>query len=507
MKITSRFAAKVVGVFLAAFVVMGLAACAPSGARINEDYLVLANVQEVNCQEVDDPAATAKELQATAVFVSEASPKQESDILKRNSGLESTDPLIAALRDAFESCGGDTGSSDDEATNEDETDVVLSPELKALLDAGSLPLAEFACTNVVQSNGGSVEEGMYTLFARMLLKVEEGNLDLRQWSTALSNTLKGNTPEEMRNWLYRAICEEPGIGIPLAHLFAHLEVEGTSVLSLQATDWLEIANVDTSEINDLIAQFDPITAWKLEKPSRWNQEPPDEVFAEAVTANLEYQDLASRLVFLVSRYQLAYQTMSIDSTHTYSLVGGGLAADFFPEYEISPKPDTRPSLVFYLTDKNDCKPLSVLAFNTGDKRPMLGSIPDTCESFVPPPVTPPPGGGGGCVTNCEPPPQDCPPGQKRNVNGVCVDSKSSDPAQWIYPEGKPQVAPPAGNGGAPAEVVTEQDGGGGVEDVITNAPNSDTGVVGEDAEDLGTDVRDTGENQGGDNGDAEVDGF
>lgn len=507
MKITSRFAAKVVGVFLAAFVVMGLAACAPSGARINEDYLVLANVQEVNCQEAEDPEAIAKELQATAVFVSEASSKQESDILKRNPELESTDPLIAALRDAFESCGGDTGSSDDEAASEDETDVVLSPELKALLDAGSLPLAEFACTNVVESNGGTVEEGMYTLFAHMLLRVEEDNLDLRQWSTALSTILKGSTPEEMRNWLNRAICEEPGIGIPLAHLFAHLEVEGTSVLSLQATDWLEIANVDTSEINDLIAQFDPITAWKLEKPRRWNQEPPDEVFAEAVTANVEYQDLASRLVFLLSRYQLAYQTMSIDSTHTYSLVGGGLAADFFPEYEISPKPDTRPSLVFYLTDKNDCKPLSVLAFNTGDKRPMLGAIPDSCETFVPPPVTPPPSGGGGdCVTNCEPP-KGCPEGQVVNQNGKCVDSKTGDPTQWIYDPDKSKVDPPAGNGGAPAEVETEGGGGGGVTDVITNTPGSDSGVVGEDAEDLGTDVRDTGENQGGDNGAGDGGGF
>lgn len=507
MKITSRFAAKVVGVFLAAFVVMGLAACAPSSARINEELLVVANVQAVDCQEAEDPEAIAKELQATAVFVAEASPKQKSDILKRNPELESTGPLIAALEDAFEACGGVTGDSEDapeeEVSDEDET-IVLSPELKALLDVANVPLDEFVCTKIVEDTGGKVVEGTYALFVNTLLKVDEGNLDLRQWSDALSNALKGSTPEEARNWLNRAICEEPAIGIPLAHLFAKLKVNGTSVLSLQSTDWLEFANVDASEINDLIAKFVPLTVWKLENPSK--QDIPDEVYVAALEANHEYQEIAFRLLRLLSNYQLAPQIMSIDSTHHYHLVAGGLTADGIPEIEVSHEVDNRPALVFYLTEKTACKPISVLAFNMGDKRPMLGAVPDSCEVFVPP-VTPP---SGGCTSNCEPPPPPptgCPEGQVVNQNGKCVTPKSSDPAQWIYPSDKPKVDPPAGNGGAPAEVITEQEGGGGVTDVVTNDPNSETGVVGEDAEDLGTDVRDTGENQGGDNGAGDGGGF
>lgn len=505
MKITSRFAAKVVGVFLAAFVVMGLAACAPSSARINEEFLVVANVQAVDCQEAEDPEALAKELQATAVFVAEASPKQESDVLKRNPELESTGPLIAALEDAFEACGGVTGDSEDapeeEVSDEDET-IVLSPELKALLDVANVPLDEFVCTKIVGDTGGKVVDGTYTLFVNTLLKVDEGNLDLRQWSDALSNTLKGSTPEEARSWLNRAICEEPAIGIPLAHLFAKLKVNGISVLSLQSTDWLEFANVDASEINDLVAKFVPLTVWKLENPSK--QDIPDEVYVAALEANHEYQEIAFRLLRLLSNYQLAPQIMSIGSTHHYHLVAGGLTADGIPEIGVSNEVDNRPALVFYLTEKTACKPISVLAFNMGDKRPMLGAVPDSCEVFVPPVVTPPPGGGD-CVTNCVP--QDCPPGQVRNENGVCATPKSSDPTQWIYPEDKPKVGAPEGDPGAPAEVITEQGGGGGVVDVVTNDPNSETGVGTEGTGGTGTDVRDTGENQGGDNGAGDGGGF
>ena len=505
MKITSRFAAKVVGVFLAAVVVMGLAACTPSGAQINKDFLVVANVQGVDCQSAEDPAAIAKELQATAKFVADASPKQQSDILKRNPELESTGPLIAALEDAFKACGGDTGdsedASDEEVSDEDET-IVLSPELKALLDVANVPLDEFVCTKIVESTGGKVVEGTYALFVNTLLKVDEGNLDLRQWSDALSNTLKGSTPEEARSWLNRAICEEPAIGIPLAHLFAKLKVNGISVLSLQSTDWLEFANVDASEINDLVAKFVPLTVWKLENPSK--QDIPDEVYVAALEANHEYQEIAFRLLRLLSNYQLAPQIMSIGSTHHYHLVAGGLTADGIPEIGVSNEVDNRPALVFYLTEKTACKPISVLAFNMGDKRPMLGAVPDSCEVFVPP-VTPP---SGGCESNCEPPPvTGCPEGQVVNENGKCVTPKPSDPNQWVYDPGKPKVDAPEGDPGPPAVVVTEEEGQGGVTDVVTNDPNSETGVVTEDAEEVGTEERETGDNQGGDNGAGDGGGF
>lgn len=379
MKVTSRLA-RGVGVASLAAILVTLVACG-TPAEMNEDYLVLTTVEGIDCSTVADPALVSSELQATADFVEGASPKQTNDILALNEGLSSLDPLTAALSAKIESCGAPQPTT----AGGDEASITLSDELKALLDAANVPLEEFSCEKIVTETGGTVINGTYTLFVNTLLEVDEGNLNLRQWSDALSTVLKGSTPEEMRTWLNRAICEEPVIGVALAHLFAHLRVGDVSVLSLQTSDWLKPFEVDASQINNLVAQYVPLTVWRLQNLGK--QDIPEDIYVAALKANHEYQELASRLVFLLSRYQLA-QVMSIDSTHHYHLVDGGLTADNIPEVEVSNEVDSRPALVFYLTEKTACKPISVLAFNVGDKRPMLGSVPETCEELLPPPSAP-----------------------------------------------------------------------------------------------------------------------
>lgn len=331
----------------------------------------------------------------------------------------------------------------------DTNKVELSPELKALLDAANAPLDEYVCSTVVTNTGGTVYDATYSLFLNTLLGVKEGDLTLRQWSDALSTVLRGSTPEEMRDWIERAICEEPLIGASLAHLFAHLEVQGVRVLSLQSTDWLEVGNIDASEINDLAASFMPVTVWKLENFGK--SDVPDGIYTKAVKANHEYQELASRLIFLLSRYELSTQVTSINSTHHYHLVAGGLTADGFPEVEIETDVDTRPALVFYLTEKTACKPISVLGFNVGDKRPMLGVIPETCEPFVPPMAPPPttPPSTGGCETNCEPPP----PPPSCVVDCVKDWGKNVIPPAGVTPAGPDPLTPRPSAPATPAPVI------------------------------------------------------
>lgn len=390
----TRFAGKLAGVILVSVLALaGLTACSTArSGSVDQDLLVISNVTALDCS--SDSAtreANAANLQATADFVSNASDKQTADILALEGNEDLTDltALEAALTAQTTACTSDAKSADD-------TSIVMSPELRALLDAGNTPLDQYACTTIVANTGGTVIDGTYTLFVNTILEVDPNNADLRKWSDALSTVLKGSTKEEMRDWLERAICEEPVIGISLAHLFAHLEIGGTSVLSLQSTDWLEFANVDASEINDLVAQYTPLTVWHLENLGS-SEDAPEEVYQAAYQANHDYQKIASKLIYLLSRYELGTVT-SINSTHHYHLVAGGLTADGIPEVEVSHEVDSRDSLVFYLTEKTACKPISVLAFNTGDKRPMLGSIPETCEPLQPKPETP----STECTSNCGP---------------------------------------------------------------------------------------------------------
>lgn len=425
MKIPSSRILNVAGVFLAGLLVATLAGCSSAAsAAVNPDYLVLANVNDIDCSAAGDHTTVANELQVAADFVADASRSEERDILKLNPDLDSLEPLEVALDEKITACGGPTIETASDSDSEP-----MSDELKALLDASKAPTID--CVQIITDTGGPVVNGTYALLLKALNGVvgTPGETDPRLWSDALSTALAGSTPQEMYVWLQRAICEEPFIGVSLQHLFAHLEVKGISVLSLQSTDWLESANVDDSEIAELVATYTPLTIWTFENP---DEDIPDDVYDAQLEANREYQAMASKLVYLMRSFQLG-TVMNVNSTHYYRLVVGGLTADGLPEVEVQgTPPDTRPSLVFYLTEKTACVPIAALAFNTGDKRPMLVDIPASCETFNPP-----------CTSNCAPPcTTDCSPVCTSNCNPPCT---TNCPKDWSLNPAKPDGVGVAGN--------------------------------------------------------------
>jgi len=497
-----KWSAIVAGGILAAVAAIGLTACG-SSANVNENYLVLTNVNKVTCNIVDDATATVADLQQAADFVANADSREAQAILDRNPELDNLQPLTDALNakiTTIKACPAAGESSVSSPSPSPTADTpALSDELKALLDASSVPMID--CVSVVEETGGVTVDDTYPLFVKTFLDVDAKDASLRKWSDALSTPLKGKTPEKMHQWLNRAICEEPLVGVSLAHLFAHLEVSGVSILSLQSTDWLKPYAVDANQIDELTAQFVPLEVWKLQNPGK---SPSNDQYVEALNANHDYQALASKLVFLLSRYQLA-GVKSINSTHHYHLVAGGLRADGIPPVEVSTAKDTYPSLVFYLTEKTACKPISVLAFNTGDKRPMLGDIPDSCvkkptteckKNCTPPPK---------CKTNCTPPP--CPPGQVKNKNHVCVVPKSSDPKDYPYPTGKPPVTANPTPQKTPDPVETSKPGGSGVTDTPTKNPGSETGVQAPNTTPAPSTSTPPPPNEGGSNGAGDPGGF
>lgn len=506
----TRFPAKLAGIFLAfALAAITLSGCstAASNAAENENYNVLSNVEALSCENVEDAAKTTENLRSTASKITDLSVGEQQKILAQNPGMESVKTLTAALEakaDALSNCSADKVSGNDESADTTE----LSDELKALLDASSAPIVD--CPAIVKETGGDVVDSTYPLFVKSLLGVDTKNADLRKWSDALSTPLKGSDKKEMNKWLKRAICEEPVIGVSLAHLFANLEVKGVSVLELQKTDWLKPFDVDASEIDDLVAKYVPLEEWKLQNPG---DTPSEEQYGEALKANHEYRKVASKVIFLLSRYELA-GVKSIDSKHHYQLVAGGLRADGIPEVGISKESDNLPSLVFYLTEKTACKPISVLGFNTGDKRPMLGKIPASCDDFNPKPKpkptptskpTPKPTPTPTPTPTNPPTPKPCPPGQVPNDNGVCVVPKSSNPKDYKHPEGKPKVEVTSKPEKTPTPVETEKPGGNGVVDKPTNKPGDETGVNAPESTPAPTTKPTPPPNEGGNSNDNAVD--
>jgi hypothetical protein len=330
----------------------------------------------------------------------------------------------------------DTDTTDPKGSKlkgDDVEEVEISDELAGTLNA-SYVTTQAICRDIVGKNGGTVIDGAYTLFLNALLESPP-----KLWSDALSTPLAGTTAEERYAMLKRAICEEPVIGGAFAHLLANLDL----VYENQKSNWLKPWRVDDSEINDLVSQFLPLLTVS---------DPTDKQLLADYRANLKYQVFASKLVYILSRYTLA-GTFNIQSEVNYHLVDGGLSGMaipgemVIPEIEVNDKQENLPALTFYLTEKDVCVPLSVLAFNLGDKRPELGVIPPDCESLTPPPPRP------DCVSDCGWTPPDCPPEMPYGQYPLCKDSPDNDPeAQDNNLPGGGGLAPPVTDDAGPPAV-------------------------------------------------------
>lgn len=170
-----------------------------------------------------------------------------------------------------------------------------------------------------------------------------------------------------------------------------------------------------------------------------------------------------------------------------------------PVAQLASVEESKPAWVRVYRDKLDnC--LMVIGFNAEDRRfEVFG-----CEGAPPTPPSNPGcvencGSEPPCTVNCSPP---CPPG---NEIPDCA-PKSSNPDDYVYPEGKPPVTVNPTPDTSPPPVITEQTGGNGVVDTPTNDPGSESGVTAPDAEPAPTTPVSPPPNEGGSN-DGSVGGF
>lgn len=305
------------------------------------------------------------------------------------------DTFVAKIIDQLEKqvkveCGADGASPTPSATPTGDEKPV-SDAIKALLDASRAPTD--ACLAIVKEQLGkaAVVNGVYTVSAPPAmvgpgkddLKVKFGDAEALWWSNALDLSLQGNTPEEKKADLELKICTHAPVGVALRHLIANLTLDdGTQVINLQKTDWLDEGLVPQSKLNDQVEEYIPLLY--LDEHEQSLSE--DKLYQMSATAAREYEEMASKLVYFIEHFELG-QVMPINSRHSYEIVGGGLSLDQMPEIRVTTALDARPALVFYLTDKTtECAPLLVLGFNVGDSRPELATEGYTCDQVNPPPV-------------------------------------------------------------------------------------------------------------------------
>lgn len=290
------------------------------------------------------------------------------------------------------------------------------------------------CPELVQSmNKGDGElHTIETEDGQTVVKFEVGALlpvgmAGRAWSDALSSPVLSQQPADARKEIQAAICQDPLLGVTVAHLFAHMEVEGVKVVDLN--DWLKPFAVDVSEINDLAAGFIPLLDAQV---------PSNEQLTAAINQNLAYQEVAEKLGTLLDRFSVK-GIKAEQSVLNYHLDAGGLVVGKLPEVGLNPNQESLPALVLELNAKpGNC--LAQVGFNAGDKRP---------EVFGCPPVTPPTTTSPGSSTTpttvggkdaTKRPPQDpvvsCPPGQFADRNsGACTSLSATTTTTYNNSEG------------------------------------------------------------------------
>ncbi len=283
----------------------------------------------------------------------------------------------------------------------------------------------------------------------------------RLWSDSLGLPVDGTDAVKGLQQTQAAIWHGPDIGVTYAHFLAKLDVNGTSLVTLNP--WLAEFNTSDADINNQAASY------ILPK------NPSDDDYKKFVQRNKDYQDVACKVNTLLSRFHVA-GIESLPSVLNYRQAVGGLsigeAGTFnLPNIESTTDVDNRPAIVLELTSKTagPCDPVFAIGINVGDKRPELfnNAAPNTspeCSPSTTPPASPPVTPPGNPPTTTPPtnpptttpptsppttPPTtttpDCPPGKFRGDNGECLDSKveTTNPARpdGITPQPLPSTDP------------------------------------------------------------------
>lgn len=241
----------------------------------------------------------------------------------------------------------------------------------------------------------------------------------RKWSDALSTPIVSTDSTAARKELQQAICQDPLLGVTWAHFFAHMSFGTVNVSSLN--EWLKPYVADASVINSQAAGFIPLL--NVDHPTKKQAE-------DAVGKNQDYQELAGYVNTLFDRFSVESDIQSLPSVLNYHLKNGGVEVATLPAVEINSPQESLPALVFGLTIKGACVPVSQFGANTGDKRPEAFKAP----SCAPPTTTTP-----RCTSNCGNTVPKC------TSNCVPTTPKCTVPTECLTPkQHKDDVTPPQG---------------------------------------------------------------
>ncbi len=191
----------------------------------------------------------------------------------------------------------------------------------------------------------------------------------RRYSDSIQLPLKGSETVDQSKDLKRAICEDPLQGAAVANMFAGIKIGDQERPLTEFNPWLQPFAVEVEQVNDLAAGY---------MPHYEQKELTSDQAKEALTKNVEYQVLANRLGTLLDRLG-AVGVQSHASDKTWHLSNGGISVGGVPEVGLDPRKDTKPSLVYQLSQKNACEVLLRVGFNTADKRPEVFKLASCAE--------------------------------------------------------------------------------------------------------------------------------
>jgi hypothetical protein len=246
---------------------------------------------------------------------------------------------------------------------------------QAVINDLTITSVNVSCTNLVDAYGGAtkVSNGENLVVFKHHIGALKG-VPPRLWSDALDVPYFNTVPQNMLEETLATICENPLYGSTVANMFAHLTVDGVSVL--KHNPWLGpfVGSLSGSGINATASTFTPLldVTHATQAQAR-----------AAVSWNLSWQVYAEKLDTMLTNFQVN-GIQALPSVLNYHRVVNGLEVGGLPEVELNPNQENLPALILDLTIKGQCAPLARIGFNTGDKRPEVFATP-SCAPPAPAP--------------------------------------------------------------------------------------------------------------------------
>lgn len=294
-----------------------------------------------------------------------------------------------------------------------------------------------------------------------------------RWSDSVSTPFVATTLDEMVQEIFDENCGNPTVLVMNVEALAAIVIdeEGTTI----------------GDLNPWMGEF--LSTAKVDGEISFNLLTKKEDSGDAIFVTSDFQETAALTNTLLLRLKAVEVSDTTSLTNWHVDARSGLAAGTLPVASLNTEQYKGEFLQLEYTLKGQNCALFAVGFNTGDKR--FATLPLVCEpepvpeSTPGPEPTPPP--------TTEPP---CPP-------EVCVTPKSSNPGDYVVPDGKPKVEVTDPPEETPTPVETEQPGGNGVVDTPSKDPGSESGVTAPDKEPAPTKPSTPPSNEGGTNVDGD----